>query len=160
VLGVVATTNRGRCVWDGDWSFMTVVAHEGDLDAIDLLFTSLLVQATRAMLARGRQEDRSGRSRTRSFRQSFLVAFARRIHERLEAATAAAQHHATEEHGGMLLPVLAGRIHAVDDKVAELFPRLGRFAGATATNREGWVAGRVAAEMATLGPRSGELFAG
>ena len=69
---------------------MTVVAHADDLDAIDMLFTSLLVQATRAMLAKGPHEDRFGRSRTRSFRQSFLVAFAGRIHERLVAATAAA----------------------------------------------------------------------
>jgi hypothetical protein len=160
LLAVVGATNRSRCVWDGDWNFMTVVAHEGDLDAIDMLFTSLLVQATRAMLAKGRHEDRFGRSRTRSFRQSFLVAFAGRIHERLVAAAAAAQRDATQEHGGMLLPVLAGRTHAVDDRVAELFPRLGRFTGPSATNREGWMAGRVAAEMATLGPRSRELFAG
>ena len=60
----------------------------------------------------------------------------------------------------MLLPVLASRTSAVDDKVEELFPRLGRFTGPTASNREGWAAGRVAAEMATLGPRSEELFAG
>jgi hypothetical protein len=139
---------------------MTVVAHPHDLDAIDMLFTSLLVQATRAMLAKGRQDDRFGRSRTRSFRQSFLVAFAGRIHERLVAAATAAQREAATEHGGMLLPVLAARADAVDEKVAELFPRLRPFMGLSATNREGWVAGRAAAEMARLGPEAEELSVG
>jgi hypothetical protein len=160
LLGVVVSANRGRSVWDPVWNFMTVVGHRRDLDAIDLLFTSLLVQATRAMLAKGRQDDRFGHSRTRTFRQSFLVAFAARIHERLAAAAATAQRQAAGEHGGMLLPILAARADAVDDKVTELFPRLGRFTGLSATNREGWIAGRAAAEVAKLGPGTDELVAG
>jgi hypothetical protein len=47
---------------------------------------SLLVQAHAAMRRFGRQTDRRRTSRTRSFRQSFLLSYANRIGERLQAA--------------------------------------------------------------------------
>ncbi|MGH9054919.1 MAG: DUF2786 domain-containing protein, partial [Acidimicrobiales bacterium] len=159
LVAVVAGSNRCRCVWHPDWGFMTVIGHRPDLEAVDVLFTSLLLQATRSMLAKGHQEDRYGRSRTRSFRQSFLIAFARRIHERLAAAAAAAERDARAVHGGRLLPVLASRADAIEEKVAELFPRTSRYNGPAVNNRDGWVAGRTAAELASLGPDRAELFA-
>ena len=122
-----------------------------DLDNVELLFTSLLLQATRAMTVRGSVRDRSGRSRTRSYRQSFLVSFATRIGERLRAATARATEEAGVVHGSEMLPVLAGRRAEVDDAVAAVFPRL-RSTQSRASNYEGWVAGRVAADQAHLGP--------
>ena len=60
-----------------------MIGFSADLDAVELLFTSLLVQASAALQRAGGKRDAAGRSRTRSFRQSFLVAYAVRIGERL-----------------------------------------------------------------------------
>jgi hypothetical protein len=67
------------------------------------------VQANRAMLAAGKHIGHRGESRTRSFRQSFLMAYAQRIGERLEATAAATQAAVPEVDAGRLLPVLAKR---------------------------------------------------
>lgn len=152
LLSGVASTNGGRSIWYEEYALMTVVAFEADLDAIDTLFTSLLVQGTRAMLAKGKVVDQRGRSRTRSYRQSFLVAFADRIQQRLQEAARAAVREAEEELTRSVLPVLAGRDGEVDDAVASLFPKLTRRRGPSITNRDGWFAGRTAAELASLGP--------
>jgi hypothetical protein len=156
LLSAVAATNGGRSVWYEGFAMMTVVAFEADLDAIDTLFTSLLVQGTRAMLAKGKVVDGRGRSRTRSFRQSFLLAFADRIHERLAEAAAAARHQAEEELSASVLPVLASRDREVDDAVDAMFPHTRRMRGTRITSEAGWIAGRTAAELASLGPE-GEL---
>ena len=47
------SANRCRAVVDREFGFSTLVGHPGDLDATDLLFTSLLVQATRRITALG-----------------------------------------------------------------------------------------------------------
>lgn len=152
LLVVVARTNGARCVWYRRYAMMAIVGFERDLDAIEVLFTSLLVQASRAMLDRGSVTDERGRSRTRSFRQSFLVAFAGRIAERLEEAAHAARVEAEGRIGSAVLPALVGRQQAVEEALAAMFPDLCYSRGPAVTNRDGWVAGRVAADMATLSP--------
>ena len=124
---------------------------ETDLDIVELLVTSLLVQAAAAMAATGRRVDRSGTSRTRSFRQSFLMAYAIRVGERLQEANAAMVEEATAEYGDALLPVLVSREAAVREIVEEAYPEVRRI-GSASTNIEGWVAGRLAADRANLGP--------
>lgn len=49
LLDAVAGTNRCRAVWNESLGFSTVVGFEPDLEAVELLYTSLLVQATAAM---------------------------------------------------------------------------------------------------------------
>ena len=93
LLQAVATANRCRVVWSKEVGLATVVGFDADLDAVELLFTSLLVQASTAMLHAGSRQDAYGRSRTRAFRQSFLVSYAIRIGERLSQAA----EHATKE---------------------------------------------------------------
>ncbi|HWG74966.1 MAG TPA: DUF2786 domain-containing protein [Acidimicrobiales bacterium] len=157
LLLVVAEANGARCIWYDRFAMMAVVGFGADLDAVDILFTSLLVQGTRAMLAKGSVTDRRGHSRTRSFRQSFLVAFSSRIRERLQAAATAARQGAEQELGISLLPVLAGRASDIDAAVDEMFPHVVRRAGPAVTNQAGWIAGRTAAELATLGPEHRSL---
>ena len=53
LLHVVATESACRAVWD-ERGFMTIVGERDDLDVVELLFTSLLVQATQQMTAVGR----------------------------------------------------------------------------------------------------------
>jgi Protein of unknown function (DUF2786) len=153
----VATANRARTVWGSKLGFATIVGADTDLDSIELLVTSLLVQANRAMLAAGRQTTRAGTSRTRSFRQSFVVSYATRIGERLDSAssTAVAEIEAEleqREHDDRLLPVLAARSRAADELTDRLFPQMVR-KGVSVTNNAGWAAGRVAADQARFDVR-------
>ena len=87
LVSAVARANRCRAVWHKDLGFSTVVGFEVDLRAVELLYASLLVQATAAMRAEGSRTNRYGESTTRSFRSSFLEAFAQRIGERLTQAS-------------------------------------------------------------------------
>jgi hypothetical protein len=174
LLNTVAEANRCRAVWSKDVGLVTVVGFPADLDAVELLFTSLLVQADAAMIRAGGKKDEYGRSRTRSFRQSFLVSYAIRIGERLAEATGHAEEEAVArreagrrpqaggeaalEAGGPgtdLVPFLAARRQAVNDAMDELFRgRLTTSRGARATDAEGWVSGRAAADLASLHNRS------
>jgi hypothetical protein len=139
----VAGANRCRAVSLDALDLVTVVGHPTDLDTVELLTTSLLVQAGRAMAGPG------GGSRTRSYRHAFLLSYATRIGERLREAGEAAEAAARAERGDALLPVLAARGEVVERTVAELFPRLTtkRF---TVGNTAGWRAGREAADAASL----------
>jgi hypothetical protein len=162
LLAVVAKANDVRCVWYGDLAMMAVIGFAEDLDALAVLFTSLLFQASKAMLAKGKVRDARGRSRTRSFRQSFVVAFAMRIGERLAAAAVAARTQvdretARQERATSLEVVLASRAQEIDEEVARVFPYTRPVAGLSVTNAEGWHAGRLAAELVTLGPGQGML---
>lgn len=141
LVDVVAKANRCRAVFDPRWDFVTVVGDEDDLDAVALLTTSLLVQATRAMIA-------GPAGRDRAFRKSFLVAYATRIGERLEAV-AEATLTATPD-ADRLLPVLASHELKVNAAFTALFPQVvGK--SVTVRSHEGWDAGREAADRARLG---------
>ncbi len=153
LLSVVAEANRCRAVWSRDLGFSTVLGFESDLMFVEVLYTSLLVQATAAMVASGSHVDHYGRSRTRSFRSAFLLAYATRISRRLEEAGAAGRAAALEEHGAALLPVLADRSAADDSAIAAAFPSMVR-RSASVSNAAGWAAGAAAADLATLSGRT------
>ncbi|MFI6130231.1 DUF2786 domain-containing protein [Micromonospora sp. NPDC051141] len=145
----VAAANRCESVWSDDLGFATVLGFPADLAAVELLHTSLLVQATAAML-RGRGErggrGRGGGRRTKGYDESFLNAFALRIGERLRAAsTAAAEEHADDR----LLPVLAARTDAVRERADQLFPGTTRHR-LQVRDTEGWSSGATAADRASL----------
>jgi hypothetical protein len=149
LLQVVAEANSCRAVWSKQFGFSTVVGFPTELDATELLFTSLLVQATKAMTRAKPSLDAYGRSTIRSFRQSFLTAYAARIGERL---TAAANDVHKEAGTPQLLPVLAARDHAVREAFKKQFPSLTEHP-ATIKNKQGYAHGRAAADQATLHTR-------
>jgi Protein of unknown function (DUF2786) len=155
LLDRIASANRCRTVWTKPLGYTTVIGHAADLDAVETLFTSLLVQATRAMTAEGARVDGAGRSRTRSFRQSFLSSFAARIGERLADAareeTEAAVGEASSTRRGELVPLLAARSAEVDATTDELFPSLIMHRSRASHDPEGWHSGRAAADRARLG---------
>ncbi|GAA1629916.1 DUF2786 domain-containing protein [Nocardia ninae] len=150
LVDVVTKANRCRAIFSSAWGFMTVVGDENDLDVVELLTTSLLVQATRAMIASGNQAERSADSRSRSYRKSFLIAYATRIGERLAVANESTI--ATSADSARLLPVLASRQLQVDKAFDSLFPEV-RNRGVSIPNANGWDDGRAAAETAELGAR-------
>jgi len=152
LLSELARANRCRAVLDTRSDVATVVGFPDDQATVELLYTSLLVQATASMLRGGR----SARTRSRAYRQAFLLAFAGRIGQRLQEAAAATVREAARDHGESLLPVLHRREVAVDDAVAEAFPRL-RSMRVTASDPVGFAAGHAAADRARLG---GEEVAG
>lgn len=170
LLQAVALANRCRVVWFKQLGLVTVVGFPADLDVVEMLFTSLLVQASSAMLRAGTKRDSWGQSRTRSFRQSFLVSYAIRIGERLAEAAGHAEREAVAEQraaasqgpvvgggaaGTDLVPFLAARQRAVDDAVNQMFgDTLTHRGSARATNMEGWTFGRAAADLATLSIRT------
>ena len=169
LLQIVAQANRCRVVWSRELGLVTVIGFPADLDAVELLFTSLLVQANTAMLRTSGKRDGAGRSRTRAFRQSFLLAYAVRIGERLSEAAEHAERQAVAEQravgggagpadgaaaarkGADLVPFLAARHRAVDEAVDEMFgAALTRSRSVRATDAEGWNSGRAAADLASL----------
>ncbi len=159
LLHAVAEANRCRTVWSRHLGFATVVGFESDLEATETLYLSLLVQATHAMTGHGSRATVGGRSRTRSFRQSFLLAYSHRIGQRLREASdaevdaARAQDPAAGTAAGPgtdLVAVLADRGRAVDDVVEAMFPTLQERSMGSVNDAEGWAAGTHAAENATL----------
>jgi hypothetical protein len=149
LVHVVADANRCRSVVSESLGCCTLVGSAGDLDAVEVLVPSLLVQAHVAMGRCGRQSGPSGTFRTRSFRQSFLLSYAQRIGERLRSADE--QAAASSGHGGELVPLLARHREQVDAACDELFPETVAKAS-TANNAQGWCAGRAAADQARFGP--------
>jgi hypothetical protein len=178
LLSVVARANRCRSVLSEEAGFSTLFGHPDDLDATEMLFTSLLVHATKQMtlplrvqarkppvdladlLTSGRQlslDDisgitaafgRAGPSRP-SYRRSFLVAYAHRIGARLREAASTATEAAVHENGKELLPVLASREQGVEQAVAAMFPETTPV-DFKVTDHTGWAAGVAAADMADL----------
>jgi hypothetical protein len=153
LLQNVAEANRCRTVWSRQLGFATLLGYPGDVDAVEVLYTSLLVQATSAMVAVGSRRDSYGRSRTRSFRSSFLNAYAIRIGQRLRAATEEARNAATAADGGeRLLPVLAARDDTVRETVETMFREFASHE-VRISDREGWVSGTARADLAALNKR-------
>jgi hypothetical protein len=149
LLANVAGANRCRAVVDPKFGFSTIVGHAEDIDAADLLFTSLLVQATRRITALGNDPTYGRRSRKPSYRRSFFVAYAGRIGSRLREANEAATAVADEAVGNRLLPLLARREEQIDAVVGTLFGELGEL-NFSLTDMAGWAAGTAAADMAEL----------
>jgi hypothetical protein len=153
LLDAVASANRSRAVWSKNLGFATVIGHPTDLDTVEVLFTSLLVQATTAMTREGSRRYADGGSRTRTFRQSFLISYAHRIRERLTEATRRETRTAAAEPGNQnLLPVLASRDEAVQRTTAAMFPHITTRTAGSAWDQEGWARGRAAADLAALNP--------
>ena len=144
LIGAVASaTAAGRA--DPEFGFSTIVGEAADIEVVEL------VQASGAMLGHGSLIDRWGTSRTRSFRQSFLVSYAVRIGERLPTATEKAA--ADTGRSGQLVPLFRRRAERVDAVMNAMFPEL-ISRGRSVSNEFRWAAGRAAADLAQLDVRA------
>ena len=154
LLAGLAEVNGARAVWSRGQSVATVFGFPVEVDIIEELFTSLLVQATAAMQREGSKQDADGRNRTRAFRRSFLLAFADGVARRLQASVDRVVDEAEAAAGTALVPLLAARAEAVDLKLRETFPKLGTMR-TSVSDAEGLFASRLAADRADLsaGPR-------
>jgi hypothetical protein len=115
-------------VWNEPFAFSTVVGFEGDLAAVELLYTSLLVQAQSAMAKAEAAQRAGGRGRTKS---------------------TAAEAPVTDD----LLPVLASREVAVTDRMDRMFPQTTTTRLRGVSDEAGWTEGARAADRAQVGNR-------
>ncbi|VXB94597.1 DUF2786 domain-containing protein [Aeromicrobium sp. 9AM] len=146
LLDVIARANQVRAVWNDFASCMTLLGVPTDLEQVEMLFTSTLVQATRAMTQAGQRARPSAGERSSSFRKAFLSAYATRIGERL--ATSFAEAAAT--YGADLVPVFERRADAIDGEFERLFPHVTTGSRRAMFDADGWDAGTRAADAATL----------
>ncbi|MDG9726376.1 DUF2786 domain-containing protein [Streptomyces sp. DH41] len=153
LLDAVADANHCRAVWNEPLGFSTVVGFEADLEAVELLYTSLLVQAEAAMTKAEAAQRAVGRKRTKTFRQSFLAAYAHRAGTRLRAATEAATAESGTATDVDLLPVLASRQVAVTDRLERMFPETTTTRLRGAGDVAGWTEGTRAADHARVDRR-------
>ncbi|MFJ9585876.1 DUF2786 domain-containing protein [Streptomyces acidicola] len=157
LLDAVAGANRCQAVWNEALGFSTVVGFEPDLEVVELLYTSLLVQATTAMTKAEAAQRAGGRKRTKTFRQSFLAAYAHRTGDRLAAVAEEQRDQAAgagERERGELLPVLAARDVAVREQVTRLFPETVTTRMRGVSDAAGWQEGTAAADRAQVRARS------
>lgn len=146
-LGMLAHINGVRCVWS-DWAgFCTLVGFPTDVQLTEVLFTSLLVQATQSAAQAGRRDSRN---KAPTFKRAFIVSFAQRIAERLEDAGRASREEAEVVYGSALAPVLASRKEAVEAAYTAAFPKTVPMKSRS-YDAAGWWAGRSAADQADLG---------
>lgn len=146
LISAVGRANEVQVVGDGNY-LVTMIGFRSDLDAVEMLFASLVIQATRAMFAAG--YTLSG-SRVRAFRHSFLVAFAQQIEQRLREARVRTEQEVASETGLALVPLLDAKRDAVAKATEEAFPRV-RMKRASMSHAGGYRAGREAAERADIG---------
>ncbi len=146
LLGQLAGLNSSTAVWSDDHDLATIVGFSAELDLIELLFTSLLIQATRAASSAA---SAGGHTRSPSFRRAFYVAYAQRIGERLGQVHQRARQQGRARHGAELVPILVARSEAVAHATERLFPATVAM-GPRQVNAEGWAAGRQAADRAQL----------
>jgi hypothetical protein len=149
LLHVVAGANGCRTVLIEDLALVTIFGFAADIEVVELLFTSLLVQATSAMT---KASQGPGSYSDASFRRAFLIGYAHRINERLESARAAAVGEAEEDLGTSVDLVLAGRNEQVDALVKNTFGKL-KATRSRRVDAAGFTAGDAAAAKADLGTR-------
>jgi hypothetical protein len=132
---------------------VTVLGFAADRARVELLYTSLLLQAGTQMVAL--RPEWAGES-VAAYRRSWLHGFAVRVHQRLLEAEATALAETPDRsspappEGKSVALVLADRTDRVERAYAETFPRLARPRRATLSG-SGFVAGDQAGTRADLG---------
>lgn len=150
LLHVVAIGNGCRAVVHDGLGLVSVVGFTSDVAATQVLYTSLLLQAQVALQAEAHAAPAGSRVRSRSFRSSFLNAYAHRIGDRLAAVNRTVQSDADADADGALLPVLVARKDLVDHAVDELFGELTSSPVRGGSDGLGWARGALAADRARL----------
>lgn len=157
LLNAVAEANSCRVVWSKELGFATVVGFPSDLSGVELLYTSLLLQATNTMTAAGKRSVQGAHKRSRTFRSSFLTSFAIRIGERLQETTEAEERSAAANFAGApageRLPALIERDQDVAEATKKLFPQVVSTRARRTIDADGWVHGRRAADDADVRAR-------
>lgn len=149
LYNVIAKANRCRLIKisSGASTVLHVFGFQTDLEIVELLYTSLLLQSANQM--RNIQASRYESARAR--RGSFLLGFAAEIGDRLKAANARAKAGMQDSPGTDL--VLASREVQISDAFRAKYPRT-RGVATRAGSNAAYGAGRDAGARANLHNRS------
>ncbi len=150
LLHVVAEHSRCRAVSHSRYAMSTVIGAGGDVTAVELLFTSLLLQGQQALLAEGAGVEAGARQRSRTFRASFLFGYANRIGERLAEVSDTVAADVSDSAGVAVLPMLADRRRTIDAEIGRLFGSLTSSPVRGGWDAAGWSSGQRAADQARL----------
>jgi hypothetical protein len=109
-------------------------------------------EGPKAQLRAGAKRDQYGRSRTRAFRQSFLLSYAIRIGERLAGARGTRNARwRPRRHAGICCPCSLPGTRPSTTRSMRCSATASRITGAgRASDSEGWYSGRAAADTASL----------
>ncbi|GLH97364.1 DUF2786 domain-containing protein [Phytohabitans aurantiacus] len=123
-LGCKTVLKRG---WDGRYS-VHLFGYASDLERVDMLFTSLLLQAVNGMTQTWVPYGESAAAFRRSWLAGFAAMIARRLQqaEQRAAANAAQEREQTGTGGPSVALVLADRATVVQRKLEEAYPKLGK----------------------------------
>jgi hypothetical protein len=153
LLATVAGAMRCRTVRRKEWQrgggyayLMHLFGAASDLERAELLYTSLLVQASYGLAS----AEVPGWEAPAAFRRSWLAGFTRAVGARLHQAELRAHEGASAASGPSLALVLADRSDRVDRRVAQVYPRLGR-SSPRRLSGSGLAGGVAAGQRADLG---------
>ena len=156
LLAAVAGANDVRLVWYSNLGIANLVGVRADVAAVELLFTSLLLQVAQALSAAERPLGRSARRPGRSGGRSCSATRTGSPSASRPPGAAPRRRRRPSTHVD-LLPVLRSRQAAVEQRVAELFPRVRTTRSRASVDAGGWYAGQEAAERADVGQRRSSL---
>lgn len=127
-----------------------VFGHQSDVKRVEILFHSLLVQASIGLTQEHPGGQRSP-SQVAAFRRDWMAGFGNTVRERLQAAENRATRDAVHEGSPGVELVLFDRNKAVAQAVGEAYPELGKTHGRRVRNSDAWHAGAAAGSTADLG---------
>lgn len=150
LLQTVAQATRCRAVFHGELTLSSVVGFSTDVGAVELLFTSLLLQAQTALSDATKRAPAGTRTRSQPYRSAFLLAYTGRIKDRLNEINEAIIAEVKTEQGSDFLPVLRSRLAEVDEAMNDQFGDLIGSKVRGGYDPAGWASGEAAANKAQL----------
>jgi hypothetical protein len=150
LLQTVAVAGRCRAVFHSNLALSTVVGFPADLGMVEMLFTSLLLQAQTGLADAARRAPAGTRTRSQGYRSTFLLAYTSRIGDRLAEINDAVYAEVEAEQGSGFLPVLRSNSEAIDDFMTEKFGVLQSSQIRGGYDAAGAAGGRLAADNAAL----------
>lgn len=145
LANALALALRCKAIRHSNGGVLKVFGFAADLERLEILYTSLLVQATRGVLA----APTPAYANTTSFRKSWLTGFTVRVARRVREAEAAAAQQVQTPAGVSTALVLRSRSTLVDQAFADAYPHTRH--GRRTLGRSGYEAGQAAGSRADIG---------
>lgn len=132
-------------------SELHIFGMQSDLERIDLLFTSLLIQCLRFM-SEDAHDNNLARNQPRKWKRDFLDGFTAQVYARIKAAQERAEYAAEREHtsGPSVALVLVSRAEKVERAMRDRYTRINN-KKSYRTVGEGYFSGQYAGNRADLG---------
>lgn len=128
LLNEIATINRCKVWMHSGRKFMSIAGFEEDVEFVQMLFGSILIQMESACVT-ALANDRLPGENASSFRTSFMYAYVSRVARRLKEAQAIRERHLNDATPGTAI-VLRDRRTEVDQYVESKVGKLRKGAGA------------------------------